>query len=362
MIYRFSKPIFFIIIAVIVVALSGCASTTNNPMLGVSYNCAGVRANNSGDSEKALKYYALSIKANPNYAMVWRNRGILNWKLDRDAEAYADFLKAGQLGHSEIINISGTDYTIAQIAAMAANVVAVNLYDAKQYTEAAQWWEKAIAAYPWPKYFERLGRAYVRLNDNTKAYKALDQWLEHFPRYAPYKNSLGLLIFDDDQRGSVRDNEAHYGSEAAKKGDYLTAFKHFSKSYALTSPSTLQDLFRGSVIRNYQKANPKPELPEEARRYQVKAQAHMTAGRDKKAITAYEKLYQICPWFPEASFNQALVFGKLGEKCKVEKTSSGKEYFSKAVFWMKNYLKLAPDARTARTAQDKIYAWEAAME
>jgi hypothetical protein len=34
------------------------------------------------------------------------------------------------------------------------------------------------------------------------------------------------------------------------------------------------------------------------------------------------------------------------------------KWFNSAIFYMKQYLLLVPDAKDARSAQDKIYEWE----
>ncbi len=362
MIYRFSKPIFFIIIAIIVVALSGCATTGNNPILAHNYNSTAVKAHDSGDSENALKYYELAIKADPSLGAAWRNRGVLYWKLNQHAKSYADFLKASQLGYKSTVNIYDIDYSLAQAAALAADVVAADFYALGEYDEALKWWKKAMAAYTWPIDFLRIGQTHVRRNDVAGAYKALEQWLEHYPRYAPYKESLELLLFADD-RDSVRNAEEQAASKAEKSGDFLSAFKHYNKAYALTFPFSWEKKRQRSLIsaliRTYQKAQPKPELPEEARRYQIQSQTHTFAGRDKKAIAAYKKLIDICPWFPEASFNQALLLDKLGRVALENKDSSARDFFSQAISLMKRYLEIAPNAPNIRTARDRIYEWEA---
>lgn len=99
------------------------------------------------------------------------------------------------------------------------------------------------------------------------------------------------------------------------------------------------------IVLAYQKKAVKPQLPEDARRFKVQAEG---AVRDKEftdAVGLYGQALKIAPWWPEGHFNRALVLGEVGQ-------------FEAAIFEMKRYLLLSPDAPNARAAQDKIYVWE----
>jgi tetratricopeptide (TPR) repeat protein len=99
------------------------------------------------------------------------------------------------------------------------------------------------------------------------------------------------------------------------------------------------------VVRKYLAANPKPGLPEEARKYKVQAEFAMQEKQFDKAAGLYGKALEIAPWWPEGHFNRALILGET------------KKYWE-AMREMKRYLLLAPNASNARAAQDKIYQWE----
>ncbi len=378
------------LVLVMIIMLTGCGASLS------MYGGARVM-HKQGRYREALRAYNQVIKQSPTDGSARIFRGLLYFDTERYEEAYTDFLKTSKLAPHLRIQISDGYYSIPRLgglnvpnkgkvffgtvqsktlAALAA-VKEASMFG--ESSEAEKWFFKALeadntiftqlveAGEPFATLGWKLIKVLAKSGNSRLLDEIFEQWFERDSRYVLYRKSLGNLLFEPG-RVSVRNKAEKSGLEAEGKGNMVSAFKAYSKAYALTIPGLNQEekereeILIDFLLRTFKKCNPKPELPEEARRYQVKAQAHMIAGRDERAITAYQKLYQMCPWAPEASFNQALVFGKLGEKSLVEKTSSGKEYFSKAVFWMKRYLELAPDAGNARTAQDKIYAWEAAME
>ncbi len=66
----------------------------------------------------------------------------------------------------------------------------------------------------------------------------------------------------------------------------------------------------------------------------------------KRAIELYQKAIEVDPVsYPSAYFNTALLYAQM-------------KRFHMAIFNMKKYLLLLPEATDARSAQDKIYEWE----
>ena len=98
------------------------------------------------------------------------------------------------------------------------------------------------------------------------------------------------------------------------------------------------------VVADYRAAAVKPELPEDARRFKVQAEAAVREKRDDDAIDLFDKALSIAPWWPEGHYNRALLLGEAGRK-------------PEAIREMKKYLALEPNAPDARAAQDKIYEW-----
>ncbi|MFA6284060.1 MAG: tetratricopeptide repeat protein [Desulfurivibrionaceae bacterium] len=90
----------------------------------------------------------------------------------------------------------------------------------------------------------------------------------------------------------------------------------------------------------------KPQVSEEQRRYIVQANTSNEQKDYAGAIELYGKAIDIDPVaYPEAYFNLALLAAQM-------------QRFKPAIAYMKQYLLLAPDAKDARSAQDKIYEWE----
>ena len=99
------------------------------------------------------------------------------------------------------------------------------------------------------------------------------------------------------------------------------------------------------IVANYRTATPKPQLPEEARKFKVQAEFAVQEKQFDTAIELYGRALDIAPWWPEGHFNRALILAET------------KKYWD-AMREMKRYLLLVPDAADARAAQDKIYQWE----
>lgn len=101
--------------------------------------------------------------------------------------------------------------------------------------------------------------------------------------------------------------------------------------------------------QTYRAAATKPELPESAREYKVRAESAVSEKRFLDAVEAYDRALQVAPWWPQGHFNVALVLGEL-------------KTYGLAAEEMQRYLTLVPDAANARQAQDKIYAWRGKLE
>lgn len=110
---------------------------------------------------------------------------------------------------------------------------------------------------------------------------------------------------------------------------------------------TTSDPFQ-EIATQYRSTNPKPLIPEAARKFKVQAEFAVQEKRLDQAVELYGKALEIAPWMPEGHYNLALV---LGEKKK----------YRDALREMNRYLLLAPNAPEARAAQDKIYQWESVV-
>jgi tetratricopeptide (TPR) repeat protein len=101
------------------------------------------------------------------------------------------------------------------------------------------------------------------------------------------------------------------------------------------------------VAAKYRELKVKPPVNEEQRKYIVQANSFNEQKLYSKAIELYKKAIELDRTaYPAAYSNLALL-------------SAQEKKYTAAIFYMKMYLILAPDATDARSAQDKIYEWEA---
>jgi tetratricopeptide (TPR) repeat protein len=90
----------------------------------------------------------------------------------------------------------------------------------------------------------------------------------------------------------------------------------------------------------------KPEMTEDQRKYIVQANALNNEKKYSEALDYFEKALKVnATSYPPAYYNMALIASLEGR-------------YKYAIFNMKKYLILVPDAPDARAAQDKIYEWE----
>jgi len=110
---------------------------------------------------------------------------------------------------------------------------------------------------------------------------------------------------------------------------------------------------REKIIKHVQGMRQKPAVPEEARRYFVKAVTMQKEAKNTKgfeiAVNAYNQALLIAPWWPEAYYNLSIALESSGQ-------------YDEAVKALKLYLGTNPSASESRTVQDKIYALEAKKE
>jgi len=104
------------------------------------------------------------------------------------------------------------------------------------------------------------------------------------------------------------------------------------------------------IASQYRALKTKPTITEDLRKYIVQANLLNEQKMYEKAAEVYSKAVEIEPtMYPAAYSNLALISAQL-------------KLYHGAIFNMKKYLMLEPDAADARSAQDKIYGWEILMQ
>lgn len=95
----------------------------------------------------------------------------------------------------------------------------------------------------------------------------------------------------------------------------------------------------------WREANPKPQMPENAREHQVLAEYAFKNRETEKAIKEYKAAVAIFPTWPEGHFNLATLAGEQKD-------------YDTAIQHMKEYLELVPDSPDAQNAKDSIIVWK----
>jgi len=139
-------------------------------------------------------------------------------------------------------------------------------------------------------------------------------------------------------------------SEAAQdfaENMYFILQPYREKQLALTRADSIQFSIAAA---KYRELAEKPAVTEEQRKYIVQANMFNEEKNYAKTIELYKKTIEINPVaYPAAYYNLALMYAQEND-------------FRQAIFYMKKYLILVPDAPDARAAQDKIYEWEAKIQ
>ncbi|BDU72683.1 hypothetical protein METEAL_18570 [Mesoterricola silvestris] len=101
-----------------------------------------------------------------------------------------------------------------------------------------------------------------------------------------------------------------------------------------------------TLAAQYRALKTKPPVSEAQRRFIVQANAYNQMKNYEQALEHYQKALDLEPLsYPAAYFNMALLSAQLGR-------------YRAAMAYMKQYLLLEPEAKDARSGQDKIYEWE----
>ena len=156
-----------------------------------------------------------------------------------------------------------------------------------------------------------------------------------YPYVIFLKDMITFRFYKDDLAGAETIADALYFLQREQKDNRNKLDKDLARF------QTIADKYRALDI--------KPLVSEEQRKYIVQANYFSRQKEYGKALDLYNQAIAVDPVsYPAAYFNMALL-------------AAQENHLSIAIFRMKQYLLLAPDAKDARSAQDKIYEWEAMM-
>jgi len=160
--------------------------------------------------------------------------------------------------------------------------------------------------------------------------------------YGDKRDFPALYIGDSLVIWTVKDKEEKY----AKAKEICQLFS-FLNNIRLSDVADKELAEFQKIVANYKALSEKPTITEEQRKYIVQANSKNEKKEYKEALNLYQKVIDANPIsYPSAYNNMALIAAQI-------------ENYVDAIYSMKKYLLLMPDAPDTRAAQDKIYEWEA---
>ena len=192
---------------------------------------------------------------------------------------------------------------------------------------------------------------YIKLKIMT----VLDDRIEISPRIAFHYADLmdGLISFTTDKDKSPYIYTVHLRDQLSfhfHTGDLTDAQRFADDLFFIRQTLKKQHDERLTLFESkaaaYRALTVKPPVSEEQREYIVQANALNQKKDYAGALDLYLKAVEIdSTSYPGAYFNMALLSAQV-------------KRFDSAITYMKQYLMLVPDAKDARSAQDKIYEWK----
>jgi len=132
------------------------------------------------------------------------------------------------------------------------------------------------------------------------------------------------------------------------KRQYGEALKEYAELLKIADDRDAKEI-RNHVAVLIKKNPYLAELPEDARKYALRAEVLLKDGKFKESLNEFNSAIKIAPFSPQLYYNKALVYGEL------KNYNSAKRY-------MNIYLDLYLDAPNIRQVKDEIYKWEFMME
>ena len=170
-----------------------------------------------------------------------------------------------------------------------------------------------------------------------------------------FKDIIKSVLFTKDMQGNVRVYIGEFdiyikgeGNGQKFKDDILFIEKHNEKlrTEKIAEEQKAQLLIFEPIAAQYRALKVKPPVSEEQRKYIVQANSFNQKKDFIRAIELYSKAIEIEQTaYPAAYSNLALLSAQVNK-------------YNDAIFYMKKYLLLEPDATDSRGARDKIYEWE----
>ncbi|MGB9835608.1 MAG: ankyrin repeat domain-containing protein [Candidatus Saccharicenans sp.] len=136
--------------------------------------------------------------------------------------------------------------------------------------------------------------------------------------------------------------------EFAAAGKTIEALNEYGRALKLADATKAKEI-RLQVAPILKANSQLMEVPEEARKYSLRAEVLIQDKKPEEAVAEYQKAIKVAPFTPVLYFKTANLLGEM-------------QQYRQAVDYMKAYLELYPDSPDLRQAKDQIYKWEFQLE
>jgi tetratricopeptide (TPR) repeat protein len=142
--------------------------------------------------------------------------------------------------------------------------------------------------------------------------------------------------------------------EAERAGKLTEALGYYvSALQALSEDSKAEQRVRKEIIALVNKMDPKPAIPDEAKRYFLRGEAAVEMAKDnagyQKAADEFKQALKIAPWYPSGYYNLGMVQDKTGD-------------YSAAIRNLDYYLLLSPNTQDAEAVRSQIVKLQYKLE
>lgn len=305
-------------------------------------------------SEATADYSMVLAKSknNKELYLVYYYRGTAYFYNKQFQEAISDFTKAYSLALKQ-------NYTFTNIYSWRGKAN----FELGKYAEAASDYSTFLASNPdeiYSLFYQ--GLSYYKLGETDNAKANALKIIELDPTKEICFSGTKLLdIYDLDKRRTIvkklyksgmssYEEQKTISSKSLAKIKLAEAFQLLDSAWLYTSgaikeDADLQDSLQKDLLRIYPLMKEKPELREVARKYMVQAGTATVEKKYNDALMLWSKAIAIAPYYPLSYYNRALLYELMLD-------------YDNAIADMEKYIELSPDATDARSAQDKIYAWD----
>ena len=175
---------------------------------------------------------------------------------------------------------------------------------------------------------------------------------EYTYRFADYPSLTATLktdVYDKYKDACITIGNQNHCTVSYHGVEAFELAQNFVKAWSVVANTPLiepkQETSFELSATSYLGAKVKPELPEEAVKFKIQAEAAVQQKRFDDALDLFQRALDIAPWWPEGHYNRGLLLAERLDN-------------RRAALELKRYLKLVPDAANARAVQNKIYALE----